>query len=167
MAKQYSYGVKSITMGAIASDGGMGTTLVDIGEIYQDSCSIVQEDPTITEHYCEQADDPILEIQQLGKRVLKFALVDVSPANLAIFLGGDTTTVDTKAAWQAPDTFVNLEKSLKITSQNDVIQQIVRGSLSGKITWNLGRKDMAKIEVTVKVLKPTKANTKGYTVIMP
>jgi hypothetical protein len=167
MAELNSYGVKKIEMGAIAVDGDMGTVLTDIGTIYKDTCDLQEEDGTATEHYGEQYDDPFLVIEKRGKLTLKFSIVDVTPDNLVKFLGGSVTTVSTKDTWNRPLTVPVIEKSFKVTTQNDVIFEIPRGKVKGKINWKVAGQEVAKVDITVTAMQPTKTGVSNFVVTEP
>jgi hypothetical protein len=166
MAK-YVYGVTSIEMGPIASDGGMGTSLVDVGQIEEKTCTIEQADTTIVEKRSEQSDDPYLRLKKRGVKTLKFTIVDFTPANLIKFLGGEETVEGSDPAWDDGDVVEDIERSVKVTTKNGIIFHIIRGDITAKIVGSLTSDDNLKVEVTCVALKPTKANTKSFRIITP
>jgi hypothetical protein len=55
-------GLVSIEIADIAGDGGLGTAWEAIGETVKDSCVFTESDPTKTEFFIEESDDPIESI---------------------------------------------------------------------------------------------------------
>jgi hypothetical protein len=156
---KYSIGCTKIEMGAIAGDGGMGTTLASVGEIYQGTAQFTGEAPNITDHFSEQSDDPMVSISVRGKQQVKFTIVDVTPANLVLFLGGTASGTNPAFKWDSPLTAPSIEQSLKITTTQGYTIAIPRAKISANINWMLGKTDLAKVEVTAMIMTPTKAAT--------
>jgi len=161
MAK-YSSGIKSISMGAIAADGGMGTTLTSVGDIFLGSAIFEEAEDAITDFYSELQDDPILSVGVNGLKTLTFTLVDVTPAQAILFLGGTATGTTPTLRYGAPLTFVTIEQSLQILTKEGYTIQIPRAKINARLLWSFSKTDMAKIEVKARVLMPTKAGVEPY-----
>lgn len=144
-------------MGAIAGDGGMGTTLTDVGEILAGSATLDFPDPTTTDFFAEASDSPIYTKVVQGIKTLKFSLVDVTNTNAAIFLGGTASGTTPNCKWASPTAFPAIEKSLQIVTADSVTISICRGKVFASVVWGLDKTKIAQINVTVKILKPTKA----------
>ncbi len=153
----YSSGITEIAIGAIAGDGGAGTTLASVGDIYEGTAEFVQDDNETTEHYSEIADDPFLVVTKKGKMTVKFSIVDVTPATLVLFLGGTAAGTAPAETWASPATLPNIEQTVRITTREGFVILIARAKIVGKINWNLGRTEVAKIDVEATILTPTKA----------
>jgi hypothetical protein len=165
MAK-YSVGCSKIEMGNIAVDGGIGTSLTDIGEIYQGTAQVNGAAPAVTDHFSEQSDDPIVSVAVKGKTTVKFTIVDVTPANLVLFLGGTASGTTPAFKWAAPSVAPAIEQSLKITTKQGYVIAIPRARISANINWMLGKTDLAKVEVEATVMTPTKANTESISLTL-
>jgi hypothetical protein len=163
MAK-YMFGTSGIEMGDIAGDGGMGDTLVDVGDIYKDTAEMVDEDPTITEHYSETKSAPILTIEKAGKTTIKFSIVDLTPANAAKFIGGTPGTATIYSTLPLPNTAPLLEKSLKIKTSDGGYIEVPRCKIVGKKNFKFSAANMLMIDVTATVLQPTKAGVSAMTI---
>lgn len=88
MAK-HTFGLANVLMGAIALDGGMGTSLEAIGETVADSATLTTEDDTITDFNIEEADDPVESVvSAYGKMTFAFSTYNVSARNMFRFFGG-------------------------------------------------------------------------------
>ena len=162
MAEKRSIGIKTLKMGAIAVDGGMGTSLALIAKTYRDSAELIQEDPEITDIECEEDDDPVESLEKLGVRTLKFSIMDYDPATLVKVLGGTVTGAGTTGdpyVWNAPTTPPNIEQSIEIESKTGVKFEIVRGKVMAKLNARLVKNGVALVDVTAKILTPTKAET--------
>jgi hypothetical protein len=158
MAK-YSSGISKIEMGAIAGDGGPGLTLATVGDIYEGTAEFIQEDHAVTEHYSEIADDPFLIVTKKGKLTVKFTVVDVLPSQLVLFLGGTSAGTGPAFTWDSPLTVPSIEQTLKITTRENYTIVIPRAKILSKISWNLGKTEVAKVDVEATVMTPTKAAT--------
>lgn len=160
MATTYGVGCKNIKAGNLAADGGISTTLTDIGKLYKQTVSLVEEDGVVTKHFAEGQRFPFLNVFDAAGVLLKFTLVDISAANLAKWLGGTVTTT----TWDGASDSFSIEQSITSDTLFGVTIQIVRCFLYGKITWNMNRTEIAKIEVTGEVMQPDKANTAPLTI---
>jgi hypothetical protein len=149
-------------MGAVAVDGGMGTTLAAIGKTYRDSAELIQDDPEITDIECEEDDDPVETIEKLGGRTLRFSIMDYQPATLVKVLGGAVTGAGTAISpyvWNAPTTSPNIEQSIEIVSKSGVKFEIPGAKIMAKINVRLVKNGVALVDIQAKVLTPTKADT--------
>lgn len=167
MAKKiYTLGLSQIEAGAIAADGGMGTTLATLGYTYQDTCKMTQEDPETTDHYAEEVDDPVVSISRGGKTNFAFSIMDPSVTVLANLLGGKATEGNgstTQDKWEAPDSIPTVEKSIRITPQQGLKFEIPRMKLVSKINAEFSKKGILLIEVAGTVMQPTKSGTAKMT----
>lgn len=148
----YGVGCKNIKTGPIAVDGGMGTALTSVGKLYKNTVSIIDEDGTVTKHYAEGDRYPFLAVLEAGGTPVKFTLTDISPANLTIWLGGAVSD----STWKAPNASFSLEQSFSADTLFGITIKIARLFMHCKVTWNLTRTEIAKLEVTGEVMTPDK-----------
>lgn len=163
MAKRL-LGLVSIAMGAIANDGGMGTTLAAVGDTVEDSCVLASEDATETEIKTEESADPIEIISTPGKKTLTWETYNVDGAMMAKLFGGTYTAATTggsptPATWEAPAVFPDVEQSIEITDKKGNKIQIVRAKLAPRLQADLKKTALGKITIVATILTPTKANT--------
>jgi len=154
-----SIGLASLLIGDIAADGGMGTSLSAIGVTYKDSCELTQEDPEVINIECEESDDPVETIEVLGSRTLKFSIMDYSPQTLVKVLGGTVTGTGTGIdpyVWNAPTTSPAIEKSIELVSKSGVKFEIPRAKIMAKLNAKIVKNGVALIDITAKILTPTK-----------
>lgn len=77
MAKKITIGLASIKLGAVNSDGGMGTALTPLGDTSIGSCKVNFEDPEKTEFFVEEYDDPIHVEYKQGKISVVFQVANL------------------------------------------------------------------------------------------
>jgi len=157
MGRRISIGLKSIKIGAVESDGGMGTSLEALDGTFQGTASIAQADGETTEFFIEEQDDPIEIVTKQGVITVEFALVDLSPSTLEKVLGGTVAGIGDAATWSAPAEMPTIEQSMEIISSKNVKYEITRARIEGKLDVKLSKKDMAVVQVKATVLTPTKA----------
>jgi hypothetical protein len=155
-------GVVSIAMGAIAGDGGAGTSLTTLG--YTDASAtntFTQEDHTVTDYMALEVDDPVDQDIVQGPKNLNFTLLDPIPENMVRVLGGTVTGAGTGAdpkVWNAPATMPDIEQTVKITSKKGMNLTIPRGKVTAKINHDLSKNGgKLTVEIRVRVLQPTKS----------
>lgn len=166
MAKKiYTLGFSQIEAGAIAADGGMGTILATLGYTYQDTCKMTQDDPETTDHYAEEVDDPVVSISRGGKTNFSFSIMDPSVTVLAELLGGTAKegSGSTQDKWEAPNSILTVEKSIRITPKQGLKFEIPRMRLISKINAEFSKKGILLIEVSGTVMQPSKTGTPKMT----
>jgi len=146
-------GLAAINVGAIASDGGMGTTLAPLGVTFRDTCQITQEDGEVTELFSEENDDPEHVITRPGKIKVNFSVMKPDVDTLAKMLGGSVSS----STWDAPGAMPEVERSVEIVPKQGLKISIPRLKMDCKIDWsNVGTTPLL-ITVSGTVLVPTKS----------
>lgn len=168
MAKRF-LGLVSIKIGAIANDGGLGTSLTAVGDTVEDSCVFASEDATQAEIKTEESDDPIEIISTPGKKTLTWETYNVDGAMMAKLFGGTYTAAvgggsPTPATWEAPATFPDVEQSIEVTDKKGNKLEFVRAKLSPKLQADFKKTALGKITIVATILTPTKANTAPFKV---
>jgi hypothetical protein len=167
MAKVWTLGLSKIEVGAIAGDGGMGTSLSVLGSTYQGTCNITVDDASETEHYSEENEDPEIIVTRAGKTVLNFSIMDADMTVLQTLLGGTITGSAATEVLALPNKAVNIEKSIKITPEKGHVISIPRAKISAKHQGAVGKEGILLLEVKATVLVPTKSGVAklSYSVI--
>lgn len=168
MAKKvYTLGLSKIEVGAKGANGTMGTALAALGYTYQDTCTMTQEDPTTTDHFAEEVDDPVISISRGGKTLFNFSLMNPSVEVMADLLGGTATVAEEGSGeadkWEAPDKLPVIEKSVRITPQQGLMFEVPRMKLATKINGNFSKTGIFLLEVAGTVLQPEDPATKKIT----
>jgi hypothetical protein len=157
MAEKRSFGLKSIKIGDIAVDGGMGTVLAALAVTSQGTANFAKAEDEVKEFFCEESDDPIELVTKKGRTTLEFSINDVTPATLEKVLGGTVdVSVPASPVWEAPDSAPDLEKSIEVISKKDVKIEIPRARINASIDWKLGTDALATVKIKATVLTPTK-----------
>lgn len=151
--KTYTYGLSKIEVGDIAADGGMGTTLEQLGYTNEDSCTMTTEDPSDTEFNAEELDDPVLVVTKAGKTTFAFSLMNPSAEVMVKLMGG---TAETDGSWKAPAKMPVIEKSVRITPTQGFTIEVPRMKLVAKINGTFSKTGMFLIDVSGTVMTPTK-----------
>lgn len=156
MAELLSIGLESLKIGAIAGDGGMGTTLAALGNTYENTCSMVQEDAESTEFFAEEVDDPVYVISKKGKTILEWAIMDWTPSVIVQVLGGTVTGTGAAAVWKAPSDIPEVERSIELVTKTDVQIDLPRVKLEGRLDSSFTRNEPALVRIRGTILTPTK-----------
>lgn len=158
MVKLINIGVAEIAVGAIAVDGGMGTTLAPLGYTEEGSASLNQDDPTETEFKVEEIDIPIHVESTSGNFSIAFKVADPDEDTLVAVFGGTKTGTGATAVYAYPSTSVSIERSIKFTPKTGMGLNIPRAKITAKFSSEIGRAALLGIEVSGRVLQPTKAD---------
>lgn len=159
MAEKRTIGLKSIKIGDIAGDGGMGTVLAALGNTYEGTATLMQDDAEETPFYAEELDDPIEILEKKGNLKVEWAIVDFDPTTLQKVLGGEVTGAAPNQKWEAPSDMPSIEKSIEIITKKNVKFEIVRARIVAKLDVNLSKKEMGLVRISATVMAPTKADT--------
>jgi hypothetical protein len=164
MAEQRSIGLKSIRLGAIASDGGMGTSLTALGVTFRGTATLETAEGTVNDFFSEENSDPEEIIEEKGTTTLKWSIINLDPAALARCLGGSVTGDAGEEKWNAPDDVPEIEQSVEIVTSFGVKVEIPRAKIRARLVWNLSRTDIAQVSITATVLRPEKASAAALTI---
>ena len=164
------YGLKSMLISDIDPADGSAVVAGQVevlSEIYRDTFNIAETDGTTTEHFAEMATTADLSIKEVGSRSITFQCLNTSPARLALFLGGEVVSANSKDTWSAPETSVINEKHVKITMLDDTEIIMPRASVTGKTDFQIRRNAPILIGVTIAPLTPSFAGLKAFSVSEP
>lgn len=91
MAKKI-FGLASVEIGTIESDGGMATVLIAVGETVSETATMTSEDNTTTDFTIEESDSPVESIvSEAGRLTFNWSSYKVDYGNLIALLGGSGT----------------------------------------------------------------------------
>lgn len=156
MAENLAFGIASFEIADIDPLTGLALagTLASIGDIYQDSCELMEADPELTKIFAEQKQRPVKVLVTPGDKTIKLSLLDTSADALLRVFGGTITTVSLVKTWNQPKKSVIIEKFVKITTQDGYIITIPRGSLSAKQNFKFAKKGVLLLDVMIEVTEP-------------
>ncbi|MEN0095895.1 MAG: hypothetical protein AAGB30_10970 [Pedobacter sp.] len=169
MAKKNAIGLKSILIGAIANDGGMGTSLTEVfGQTVKGSAVLSSTPVESTSIEVEETSDPIMDIVTGGGAFeYKWSSYNLDADALVAAFGGNTSGSAPNKIWEAPDSIPTIEKSIKAETANGIQVSSPRVSIKAELTFNFQKENPAQIAFTATVLVPTKASTSKLTIGTP
>lgn len=146
----FTMGVSQILFGIPAADGGMSTDLHTVGYTNQDSCTVTQDDPEVTEFYSEEVDDPVITKSKKGKTSLAMSIMDPSVDVLKMFLGGSIAD----GTWQDGEVYENIELSVRIIPDQGYIIDAPRVKIDAKLNGELNNSSLMTLDIAGIFLKP-------------
>ena len=159
MAEWRTIGLTSIKVGAIAGDGGMGTSLAILGKTAKGTAKLTTADPTVTDFFSEEDILPVEHSADAGATTFNFAIMDFAPATLVKIFGGTATGTGDTATWEAPSQYAEIELSLEITTKKGIIYAYPRVKIVAKFNVDFGSTAIGMIDIIATPLTPTKAGT--------
>lgn len=66
----------------------------------------------------------------------------------------------TQTTWEAPDSFADAEKSLKLTDKKGNVVEIPRGKIQAKFSLSFAKDKLGQVDIVATVLQPEDASTK-------
>lgn len=97
-------GLKKIFIAPAMTDGSMpanGNQWLDLGDVYQDTCSLKDDDPEITEHKSETSSKKITLVGETPTS-MELSLMDPDLTLLARYFGGTITGEEGHRVWIRP-----------------------------------------------------------------
>lgn len=163
-AKNKVYGLKAITTGPIAGDGGMGTTLTEVfGATVKGTATLTSTDPTVEDIEIEESDNLYDQIEtKKGTWALKASTYNVSALVMQELFGGAIVT----GVWSPPadGASVQVYRSVKAESRTGIIFNFVRMKLTATANISFDKAKLGQIDWTGTLLQPTKAATAAMSI---
>jgi len=151
------YGISESKMGAAGANGAMGTTLVNITQIVEDSVQVTFPESEVTNITPEEMDSPFVSLETKGIKTIVLQTLNMEIAALPRFFGGAVAT----------GTFT---PGINFTIPDQSFQFTTRLLMGVKQTWkfprvacqvsidaNPSKKDVIKLTLTFTVLQPVDA----------
>lgn len=168
MAVKTVYGLKSILIGDIAVDGGMGTTLTELfGATVKDSAKLTSTEATLEDIPIEESSTPIDSIQTNDPVfTLEASTYNVELEVLAKLFGGAVTGTAPNETYTPPVGMpsVILEQSVKVETKGGTKFMFVRMKLTAALDLGFKKSGLGQINWKGKMLESTKALTPPFTV---
>jgi|SRR5690554_427311 len=150
MAEIKTYGLKSVKSAAPETDGSMPDVLTELCRTYRDSCEFIEEEPQITEEFCDQEDDPIATFSVKGSKQVRFSTFDYSPETLVKLKGG--TIVDD--VWAEPATTPEIYQAVEIETNTGLKFQFPKARVIARFNAQLRKNGLSLLEVTLRPVSP-------------
>jgi len=155
MSELRSFGLKSLKIGDIPSDGAMGTVLAPVGLTYKDTASFKEADANTADQFAEEVDYAIESFDEMGQTLLAWSTMDYTPEVVAVLKGGTVIGVAPNTQWQAPAGVVNIEKCIQIITKRDILFELPRTKLRSVFNVDLKKQGMALLDNKATILQPT------------
>ena len=149
-------GLTKIEVANIGSDGAPGE-YATLGKTYEGTCNMVDEDPTTTEFYCEEEDEPVVSIAKKGKTTINWSIMNADANTMKKIFGGKVTPAVpgvSGAIWEAPAKMEAKELAVRLTPFIGCTFEIARSSVIAKINGNFGKNDIFLVDMILTVLAP-------------
>lgn len=158
----FNLGISKIEIADIAPDGGTGTSWATLGDTLEGSCKLNFAEGTVQELKVEEKSTAVDTIEEEGEKVIEFTVADPDEDTLVKVFGGSKSGSAGSTVYKAPQTTVNIEKSLKITPQKGIGFIFTRVSISARFTDAMGKGQWLGVIIKAKVLAPTKSGVSSW-----
>lgn len=155
-------GIESVKIGDPGTDGAMGSTLEEIGDLVPDSVLVNFDEPEEIEIEIENSNVP-WEIVFDGKasRSVEFATRRINPDMLVKVFGGTASDSDSGGdndTWEAPVTLPQIEQSIELISKvingKKLKVSIPLAALKASLNGQMLKNDSGTLKMTAKVKLP-------------
>ncbi|MDM1093422.1 hypothetical protein [Myroides odoratimimus] len=150
MAEKRTYGLKQLNSGEVTADGTMPTKLDELCRTHRDSCEFTEDDPQITEEFCDQEDGSIETFEQSGGKQIKFATFDYSPETLVKLKGG--TVVN--GQWASPITKTAIYQAIELITDTGLPFHFPKCRVTAKFNAKFVKNGLSLLEVVLKPMSP-------------
>lgn len=158
------YGLKAITMGEPAADGGMGTTLTEVfGATVKGTATLTSTEPTTEEIEIEETDEIYDELEtKAGVWSLKASTYNVSALTMQKLFGGTIAT----GVWSPPvgGATTQVYQSVIAETRGGIKFKFVKMKLTATANISFDKAKLGQIDWTGKVLKADKAATPAWSI---
>lgn len=115
-------------------------------DVYMDTCTFVDKDPTSTVHKSETSSKKIIQKTREGSE-LKFSIMDPSLDERVAFEGGTITTGE-KRTYKEPGKAKNIERAFKILPEAGLALNIPCASVDAKKNTTYSSKGISLLDIT-------------------
>lgn len=150
-------GVNTIQVGAIAGDGGPGTTLAVLGLTLAGTAKMTQSDASVQDILVEESDVPLDSIKTPGKIDFNWTIANPDTATLVALFGGTASGTSPNKTWNMPAAIITQELTVKVTPQKGMAVVFPRASVTAKLNGDFSKTAVFGIDVTITPLLPTKS----------
>ncbi len=150
MAILSTMGIKALYYAPVNSSDRtqMPTSGYKAVDVYQDTCTFVDKDPTVTTHKSETSKKKIVQKTKEGNE-LKFSIMDPSLEQQRDFEGGELSGTANQRTYKDPDTAMDIEFAFKVLPQAGLALNIPCGSVVAKRNTTYSSKGITLLEITV------------------
>ena len=145
-------GLKKIFIAPAMTDGSMpanGNQWLDLGDVYQDTCSLKDDDPEITEHKSETSSKRITLVGETPTNV-ELSLMDPDLTLLARYFGGTIAGSEGKRKWIRPRKLEYKEWGLWIQPEEGLFIGCANVRVIPKFEISYSSKGICLVPMTIK-----------------
>lgn len=159
---KYKLGLEYIKLGDVAADGDMGTVLAEVGDTVAGTAVLTTEEAQITDFKIEESDSPVESIKtDADSMTFNWSTYANDAATLQKMFGGTIVPANSGAGtgeiWEAPDSIPEIEQSIEMKWRQGGTLRVARAKITAALNMSFKRDALSQIDITAKVLKPTKA----------
>lgn len=146
-------GIKTLYYAPInaANPRQMPTTGWKKVEVYQETCTFVDKDPTVTTHKSETSSKKITQMAKEGSE-LKFKIMDPSVDEKVSFQGGTKVTTgdvgSEKLSYKEAETAPHIQMAFKVYPQAGMCLNVPSATVIGKRDTTYSSKGISLLDVT-------------------
>ena len=115
--------------------------------MYQDTCTFVDKDATITTHKSETSSKKIIQKSKEGSDLV-FSIMDPSIDERVAFEGGEKGTDGSYNTYTEPETVKNIELAFKVFPMEGLVLNIPCATVSAKKNTTYSAKGISLLDVT-------------------
>lgn len=116
-------------------------------DVYQDTCTFVDKDATITTHKSETSSKKIIQKSKEGSDLV-FSIMDPSIDERVAFEGGEKGTDGSYNTYTEPETVKNIELAFKVFPMEGLVLNIPCATVSAKKNTTYSAKGISLLDVT-------------------
>lgn len=120
----------------------------DLGDIYKDTCTFVDSDPTITEHISETSARKIVQ-RTKGTSTLNLSLMDPDLDMLCELFGGKIEGEAGKRRWTEPAVSNDKEYAIKVYPQDGLCLNIPAAVITAKKNTTYSSQGITLVELQI------------------
>lgn len=163
MGSLVTIGLAKFEMADIAGDGGPGTVFEEFGGVSEDTFSFAEAEGTSKEVRIEQSSAPLKVFKTKGAFILNASIADADTDLFAALRGGEVATASGVKTYSEGDEVNDVEKTVRVTSDEGLVFIINRCGISALLTGALGKNQELLLALTLTALKPQKAGVPVWT----
>jgi len=152
MPIQSTMGLKKIYVAPALADGTMpakGKDWLDLGDVYQDTCTLTDDDPEVTEHKSETSSKKITLTGELVTNVA-LSLMDPDLEQLARYFGGTPTGDAGQRKWIRPRKLPYKEWAIWLMPEEGLFVGCATARILPKFEITYSSKGICLVPMTIK-----------------
>jgi hypothetical protein len=126
-----------------------GSAYTDLGDVYQESATLKDDDPTITEHKSETS-SKVIVLSEPGSTNITLSLMDPDLELLAKYFGGTITGSAGSRKWTRPRQLPTKDWAIRILAAEGLTVQCPNVKITPKFEITYSSKGIMLVPMTIK-----------------